>query len=1138
MSQPCDLRQRKQGIDPSRSFIVQAPAGSGKTELLTQRMLMLLAHVENPEEAVAITFTRKAAAEMAHRLLDRLNTARYNPAGDGLEPYLATSHRLALKVLENDERRGWQLLDQPSRLRIRTIDSLCSDLARQLPILSGLGAGQQIAEDPQPLYLQAATRTMAAIEDASDDRHEDVARILDRYNNQYDRLVELLTGMLGRRDQWQTQLAKLRVGENFDRAALEETLRGLVQRELAAIVAEIPAALWDGLAPTLAYAADNGPADADALSALLGAGAREDGSIHLPASADSLEHWLTLARRLLTADGKNIRKAPDAKAGFPAPSGAKGEERARRQHWKDDFSARLDMLRERDGLCDRLATILSLPRPEYDDEAWASLQSLMHILTRSQQEWLLVMAESGNADFIEIAARALLALGGEGEPSEFALRLDYRIRHLLVDEFQDTSHSQIRLLERLTEGWTAGDGRTLFLVGDPMQSIYRFRKAEVSLFIKIFESRRFGQLALEPLQLSVNFRSTATMVEWVNSVFPRVLPGENDAVKSAVAYSPATARPGAPLSGVVRTSLSCRKDDLAEAERVVDVIRTRDPQEKTAILVRSRKHAAAILARLDELKQHDAHFRYSAVDFYPLTESPLIQDLVSLTLALLQPVDRLAWLSVLRAPFVGLDLADLDALAGGASAPSVPEAIETRFGRLGESGQARLRRVSPALQEAMRLRGRAPIRDVVESAWQQLGGPACVENESELQDAATYFDRLEALERGGQAIDRGSLEKQLENLWAEPDAQAGGRLQVMTIYSAKGLEFDTVILPGLNKGTGSDGARLMHWFELAEQDRIVFSPMRNVEEKETAKREGDLVRFISGVERERQRLENGRLLYVAATRAISDLYLFADVPPDSKGEFKPAPATLLAELWPALPAEAPDQLERQLADLEETPGDQSPWVITQRYRRLDMDWAPPAPAEPLPMEQPELPEPPDYIPFRWAGEDARLAGDLVHRILQLIAEAGSAAWRQEGGFTKNERWCRQQLQSGGIRGPRADRILQRIERAVNMALESKTGRWLLADHPEADCEYALTAVFEGRPVNLVLDRTFVHGGERWIIDYKTSDHEGGSLDDFLESEADRYREQLERYRRAMALSEKRPIRTALYFPLLDHFLEI
>jgi ATP-dependent exoDNAse (exonuclease V) beta subunit len=190
------------------------------------------------------------------------------------------------------------------------------------------------------------------------------------------------------------------------------------------------------------------------------------------------------------------------------------------------------------------------------------------------------------------------------------------------------------------------------------------------------------------------------------------------------------------------------------------------------------------------------------------------------------------------------------------------------------------------------------------------------------------------------------------------------------------------------------------------------------------------------------------------------------------------------------------------------------------------------------MEQPELPEPPDYIPFRWAGEDARLAGDLVHRILQLIAEEGSAAWRQKGGFIKNGKWCRQQLQSGGIRGTRADRILQRIERAVNVALESKTGRWLLADHQEADCEYALTAVLKGRPVNLVLDRTFVHGGERWIIDYKTSDHEGGSLEDFLKSEADRYREQLERYRRAMALNEKRPIRTALYFPLLDHFLEI
>ena len=167
----------------------------------------------------------------------------------------------------------------------------------------------------------------------------------------------------------------------------------------------------------------------------------------------------------------------------------------------------------------------------------------------------------------------------------------------------------------------------------------------------------------------------------------------------------------------------------------------------------------------------------------------------------------------------------------------------------------RLGRVTPILAEAQRLQGRARIRDVVHAAWQALGGPACVSNESELHDAVIFFEMLDKLQSGGQSIDRDSLEKHLENLWAEPDSQAAGHLLVMTIYAAKGLEFDTVILPGLNKDTGNDAQKLVHWFELADRDRIVLSPMRNVEEKESAKRSGDLVKFISGVERERQKLD-------------------------------------------------------------------------------------------------------------------------------------------------------------------------------------------------------------------------------------------------------------------------------------------
>jgi ATP-dependent exoDNAse (exonuclease V) beta subunit len=1141
MNGPPDRQQREQSRNPERSFIVQAPAGSGKTELLTQRMLGLLARVEHPEEVVAITFTRKAAAEMAHRLVERLREARDKPAETDLEPHQRTSRELALAVLENDRRRGWSLLDQPSRLRVRTIDGLCADLARQLPLLSRLGGGQQVAENADELYRQAATRAMAVIEKDDDDLQADVVRVLDRYDNQYDRLVDLLTGMLANRDQWLPHLLELRDGDGFSRAALEDTLSYLVESELAEAAARIPPDLLQGLPGVLNYACSNDPGDRDDLGALLEACCPPgSGSLCLPADARALPHWKTLVRRLLVGNGSKFRSSLTKTDGFPAPSQARGEERERRQHWKDAFLELLNTVRENDSLREQLNRVASLPDPEYDDEAWASLQSLMRILLRAIQEWELVMEDTGAADFSEIAYRALKALGSEEAPSDLALRLDYRIQHLLVDEFQDTSHSQVRLLERLTSGWSEGDGHTLFLVGDPMQSIYRFRKAEVSLFIKAFEGRLFPQLQLQPLTLQVNFRSTAKVVQWVNRVFDTVLPDHNDPVRGAVSYSPAKPRPGAGDAGGIETWLQPLRDDEAEAVRVIEIIGRAGPDEEIAILVRSRKHAADILALLDRLKQGDDRYRYRAVQFNPLAETVLIQDLVSLTLALLQPSDRLAWLSVLRAPYLGLDLADLEILAHRERMESLPEAIQAPGPDISDSGRRRLARAAPVLAAAAAQCGRRPVRSLTESAWLQLGGPACTTNASELDDAATFFDLLGQLEEEGLPIDRETLQARLENLYAEPDARAGENLQVMTVYAAKGLQFDRVILPGLNRDTGNDKQKLMYWFELADIDQIVLSPMRNVEEKARQKHSGDLVRFISGVERERQKLENGRLLYVAATRARHSLHLLGAIKPNRDGEFHPGSMTLLGELWPAVHEEQTCVLDEKLAVLEQTCGNgtetEQHQVFPQIYRRLPAGWLPPAAPNPVSTSPAEIPEPPEPVQFQWAGEDARLAGNLVHRLLQQIAEQGADQWQHAGGMARQESWCRQHLRSEGATGSKADSIVRRTALAIENCLSSRHGRWILDRHEEAGCEYAITAVLHGRPVNFVLDRTFVDDGIRWIIDYKTSSHTGGNLEAFIENEKARYRDQLDRYREALALSENRPIRTALYLPLLDQLI--
>ena len=150
-----DWSQRARALDPEYSFIVQAPAGSGKTELLIQRHLALLALVEAPEEIVAITFTRKAAGEMRDRVLQALRMASGTPP---VEDHRRKTWELARAVVQRDTQLDWGLAVTPSRLRIQTIDSLCASLTRQMPVLSGFGAPPRPVENAAVL----ASRRSAA----------------------------------------------------------------------------------------------------------------------------------------------------------------------------------------------------------------------------------------------------------------------------------------------------------------------------------------------------------------------------------------------------------------------------------------------------------------------------------------------------------------------------------------------------------------------------------------------------------------------------------------------------------------------------------------------------------------------------------------------------------------------------------------------------------------------------------------------------------------------------------------------------------------------------------------------------------------------------------------------------------------
>jgi ATP-dependent exoDNAse (exonuclease V) beta subunit len=169
--------------------------------------------------------------------------------------------------------------------------------------------------------------------------------------------------------------------------------------------------------------------------------------------------------------------------------------------------------------------------------------------------------------------------------------------------------------------------------------------------------------------------------------------------------------------------------------------------------------------------------------------------------------------------------------------------------------------------------------------------------------------------------------------------------------------------------------------------------------------------------------------------------------------------------------------------------------------------------------------------FVWAGPAAANVGTVVHRYLQRIAEEGLDRWDARRLADTKPRFARE-LELLGVERAELEHSTARVATALTRALEDPHGRWLLGPHEAAQAEQRMT-VRSGETLEHVrIDRTFVAEGRRWIVDFKTSQHEGGDVDAFLRSEMERYAPQLERYGRALAETDARPIELGLYFPLL------
>ncbi|MDE2022840.1 MAG: UvrD-helicase domain-containing protein [Gammaproteobacteria bacterium] len=1115
MAEIADQAERTRALDPRESFVVQAPAGSGKTGLLTQRFLRLLAGVESPEEIVAITFTVKAASEMRNRILAALQSA----AGDTppADHYHRRTWELARKVCERDAQRGWRLAQHPARLRIQTVDSLNAELVRQMPVLSGSGGPPRIAELPQVLYEQAARRTLALLDDGSAEESAALRVLLEHVDNDLPRAVALLSDMLARRDQW---LRHIGAGGSTDGAALELAFRHEIEHQLQLAMVAIPHDLKPELAELAAFAA--GALRAKGSNSTLLACAE------LPAfplaTLEALPVWRGLAALLLT-QADDWRKTVDAKLGFdPAHRGEK--------------TRLLEVLRR---LCaDRqlpavLGRIRRLPAGPLDAAQLRVLNALLALLPLAVAQLQVLFAERGEVDYAEVALRAVRALGSAEAPTDLALALDYRIHHLLVDEFQDTSFNQFALLERLTAGWQPGDGRSLFVVGDPMQSIYRFREAEVGLFLRAQQSG-IGALPLTELRLSVNFRSRPALLEWINSAFERVFPQHVDMASGALAYSPCTPARAPDASASVQVHAAFGKNSEREAVEILATIRAAHAAgHKVAVLVRGRNHLAALVPLL---RREDLRFR--AMELEQLGERPVVRDLMSLTRLLWHGGDRTAWLAVLRAPWSGLTLADLHALAGDDETRTLSEVLndETRVTRLSPDGRLRYLRMRRILQEALAAQRRASLRVQVEQLWLQLGGPAVCASGEDLEDAEAFLALLESFDAGGTLADMGAFEAALAELYAEPDPDADDRLQVMTIHKAKGLEFDVVIVPGLGTGGGRASRPLLMYLERTRasgEPDLLLAPLNARGSDQDPHYE-----LVLALRAEQEDFERQRLLYVAATRAREALHLFGHVKYSGKHgvrELKaPAASTLLQALWPAVAGDFEKALRGYVASAEAGTGS-APQV---RLRRVPCGWQPPAPPADVAWQGAgTLAAAPPPLEFDWAGDTLRHIGTVVHRLLQRIATAEGDvqdAARVAMGTDRVRAW----LQQAGVPAEELPGAVQTVQQAVERMLADDTGRRLLAVRgPDARCEFALSGFENRRLVTGVIDRSFVdNDGVCWIVDYKTSRHEGAEREAFLAREAERYRPQLRRYVTLMRAFGNRPVKAGLYFPLLGSFHEV
>ena len=858
-----DRAGRERAVDPRFNVALEASAGTGKTRVLVDRYINLLHAGVDPANILAITFTRKAAAEMRERILSTL--------------------RAAADCGELSPARWRELRDRTSDISISTIDAFCLSLLREFPLEADLDPGFSLADETEVPRLIAESL----------DRALRICRSLARQ----DEHVALVFAQLGDRRARRGLAALLNRRIVAPRVLARYLAAGPRDLDVAGVARRAAAALIDTLEAMpggVERFLETGPLEpafmvlARGVRRLRAAG--EAGGAVDPASIQAV--FARAREHFLTQDGSPRTRCPYAKPAFASAT---------------DWQVHKDLVV---GHAEAMSRVFDAYRRDLNVLVSRGISRMFAV---AETEYRRTLDAHAVLDFSDVLLRALALLRQMEEFSRSRYRLESRYHHVLVDEFQDTSRAQWELISLLVQAWGEGAGLTasgplppsIFIVGDRKQSIYGFRDADGSL---LSEASRYLE-ALRPdgdvrRSISRSFRSVPALLTFVNDVCHDIdkAPGRRDGfryaeedrfpIETTVRLKPDTTYDDVPLGLVIaETPEECAEiagDEIARLVAAATPIRDRDTGVRRpvrpgdiAILFRTRDSHREFESALE--RRGIPAFVYKGLGFFDADE---IKDVLALLWYLADPLSDLRAAALLRSRFVHVSDEGLRLLA-----PKLSDALRATGPpaagvRLEPDDAAALDRARTATARWRSLVDRMPPAELLdlilnESAYfVEMHGPRFAQARENLKKIRALVRRIQ--NRGYATL--GRIAAHLDRLAVGDDANAvidaSDAVNLMTVHASKGLEFPVVFLVNLARGTGNRRDPIRIAAREADDDLSVAV--------------GDYQSEADEDDSAKQREETKRLLYVALTRARDRLYLGSAL---KEGRIQPGRGSL-AEVLP------------------------------------------------------------------------------------------------------------------------------------------------------------------------------------------------------------------------------------------------